>query len=207
MSFRLLMGCSVLAISVGGAGLHAARAGETINYTYDSLGRLVAAKSTGTVNNNQVASYCYDAAGNRFYAEAVSTGTAANCATAPTPTPTPTSPRPPSLSINSGSTTEGGTITFTVLLSAAHTTTVTVDYATALGTALGGDFYATSGTLTFTPGQTSKSVAVTTKQDTKVENSESFYVNLANATGGSYIAHGSGVGTIFDDDESPCPLC
>src|SRR3546814_7331407 len=40
-------------------------AGETITYSYDSLGRLVAVQSAGTINNNQAHSICYDPSGNR----------------------------------------------------------------------------------------------------------------------------------------------
>jgi hypothetical protein len=42
-----------------------AQASETINYTYDALGRLVAVARTGTVNNGASASYTYDPANNR----------------------------------------------------------------------------------------------------------------------------------------------
>ena len=40
-------------------------ASETITYTYDALGRLVAVARTGTVNNGASASYTYDPANNR----------------------------------------------------------------------------------------------------------------------------------------------
>src|SRR5262245_61704942 len=40
-------------------------AGETISYTYDALGRLVAVTRTGTVNNGASATYTYDPANNR----------------------------------------------------------------------------------------------------------------------------------------------
>ena len=40
-------------------------ASETISYTYDALGRLVAVARTGTVNNGASASYTYDPANNR----------------------------------------------------------------------------------------------------------------------------------------------
>ena len=77
----------------------------------------------------------------------------------------------PSLSIADASVTEGnsGTTTanFTVTLSAAATSTVTVNYATANGTATAGsDYVAASGTLTFTAGQTSKTIPVTVNGDT-----------------------------------------
>lgn len=42
-----------------------ARAAETITYTYDARGRLVAVVRSGTVNNGVQAAYAYDKAGNR----------------------------------------------------------------------------------------------------------------------------------------------
>ncbi len=49
-------------------GLHAfeASASETITYTYDALGRLVAADTTGSVNNGRQMDLVYDAADNRM---------------------------------------------------------------------------------------------------------------------------------------------
>jgi len=38
---------------------------ETVNYSYDELGRLVKVENSGTVNNNVVSNYAYDKAGNR----------------------------------------------------------------------------------------------------------------------------------------------
>lgn len=43
----------------------AASASETITYTYDAKGRLIAVKHTGAVNNNVIANYTFDAADNR----------------------------------------------------------------------------------------------------------------------------------------------
>lgn len=43
----------------------AANASETITYTYDALGRLVAVTRTGGVNNGVSANYTYDKADNR----------------------------------------------------------------------------------------------------------------------------------------------
>lgn len=58
-----------------------------------------------------------------------------------------------------------GTATFVVSLSSTFASNVTVDYATADQTATAGvDYTATSGTLTFTPGQTSKTVIVSIPQ-------------------------------------------
>ncbi|WP_459986902.1 Calx-beta domain-containing protein, partial [Nocardioides sp. AN3] len=72
---------------------------------------------------------------------------------------------PPTLSIGNTTITEGNSGTTTanvpVTLSAASGKTITVTYATANGTATAGsDYTATTGTLTFAPGQTTQNVAV-----------------------------------------------
>src|SRR3954468_21687933 len=56
---RLFLATSSCAIAT------AAVAGETITYSYDALGRLVATSSSGTVNNGLATSISYDPAGNR----------------------------------------------------------------------------------------------------------------------------------------------
>ena len=85
-------------------------------------------------------------------------------------------------------------------LSAASTQTVTVNYATANGTAIAGaDYQAASGTLTFSPGQTLKSVTVPVSGDTLVELNETFSVNLSGAQNAT-ILDSQGVATITNDD-------
>lgn len=114
-------------------------------------------------------------------------------------------PQPlPTLSINDVRVTEGnsGTVTakFSVKLSAASATDVTVRYATANGTATAGsDYTAKSGTLTFAAGTTSKSVSISVTGDTSVEPNETFLVNLSSPSGAT-IADGQGIGTIVNDD-------
>jgi len=115
----------------------------------------------------------------------------------------------PSISINSPSTTEGNSgtknLSFTVSLSAASGKTITVDYSTADGTATtaDNDYVAISTTtLTFNPGETSKTINVTINGDTKDEIDETFTINLASATNAT-IATASGTGTITNDDTSP----
>jgi RHS Repeat len=46
-------------------GLAVAAASETVTYSYDARGRLVAVKHSGTVNNNVQSNYTYDKADNR----------------------------------------------------------------------------------------------------------------------------------------------
>src|SRR5262249_21919179 len=96
--------------------------------------------------------------------------------------------------------------TFTVTLSPASSQNVTVNYATAAGSATSGvDFTATSGTLTFAAGATSQSIVVPVIGDTVSEPNETFVVNLSNATNAT-ISRTQGVGTIIDDDTSvPVP--
>ena len=114
---------------------------------------------------------------------------------------------PPSLSVNDVTVTEGdsGTTsaTFTVTLAPASGQNVSVDYSTADGTATApADYAATSGTLTFAPGQTTRPVSVQVAGDTVDEINETFTVNLSNAVNAA-IADGTGLGTILDDDSLP----
>src|SRR6266508_1053810 len=110
----------------------------------------------------------------------------------------------PTLSIGDATVTEGnsGTVnaTFTVTLSPASGQTVSVDYATADGTATAPDDYlATGGNLVFEPGQTTRTVEVTVNGDTLDEIDETFTTNLSNSVNAT-IADGLGLGTIIDDD-------
>ncbi len=89
--------------------------------------------------------------------------------------------------------------TFAVTLSAASTDTVTVGYATANGTATTTDYVAASGTLTFAPGETSKLITIQVKGDTTVEPHETYKVILSKVAY-AFIADGTGVGTIRNDD-------
>lgn len=90
--------------------------------------------------------------------------------------------------------------TFTVTLSWASTQTVTVNYATANGNAMApSDYTATSGTLTFSAGQTSKTITVLVNGDTTNEAPENFFVNLSNAVN-AWLSDNQGMGTIMNDD-------
>ncbi|HEX7796105.1 MAG TPA: Calx-beta domain-containing protein, partial [Vicinamibacterales bacterium] len=110
----------------------------------------------------------------------------------------------PALSINDVSVNEGNSgtsiATFTVSLSSASNQTVTVNYATASGTASSGsDYTSASGTLTFPAGNTSQPVQVSIIGDTRPETNETFFVNLSGAVGAT-IARVQGTGTIIDND-------
>ncbi|MEA2734469.1 MAG: hypothetical protein QOE14_920 [Humisphaera sp.] len=113
---------------------------------------------------------------------------------------------PGTLSISdAAAVTEGNTGTvnavFTVTLADAPAANVTVkydivDYAATLA---GGDYVASSGTLTFTPGQTTRTIAVQVRGDRVGEYDEEFFVRLTDATNAEIIDN-QGTGTIVDDE-------
>ncbi len=110
----------------------------------------------------------------------------------------------PSLSIDDVTVIEGnaGTVNavFTVTLSAASGQAVSVNYATADGTAVApGDYTANTGTLNFTPGQLTRTITVLVNGDITPEANETFTVGLSAATNAT-IADATGVGTITNDD-------
>jgi hypothetical protein len=92
--------------------------------------------------------------------------------------------------------------TFTVTLSAAYDQPVTMSYRTVDGTAKTSDqdYVAKSGTLTFRPGETTKTITIEVKGDNKSEADEVFYLDLFNNTSNSLFAKKRGVGTILNDD-------
>jgi large repetitive protein len=117
----------------------------------------------------------------------------------------------PTLSIGDVSVTESnsGTVnaTFTVTMSPVNASqTVTVNYATANGTATtaNNDYVATSGTLSFTPSASSRTVTVVINGDSVNEQSETFVVNLSGAVN-AIIGDAQGIGTIVNDDGAPAP--
>jgi subtilisin-like proprotein convertase family protein len=63
----------------------------------------------------------------------------------------------------------------------------------------GGDYSLTAGTLTFSPGVTTRTVSVPVHGDTTVEATETFFVNLTNASNAT-IGDSQGLGTITNDD-------
>lgn len=114
---------------------------------------------------------------------------------------------PPSVSINSVSAPEGNVGTsnalFLVTLSTASGRPITVDFATANGSAIAGtDYVAQSGTLTFDPGTTSRTISVPVSGDVLDEDDETFFVNLSNPSN-VVLDVDQGVGTILDNDPPP----
>ena len=97
----------------------------------------------------------------------------------------------------------GATLDFVVSLSREAPETVTVDYATADGTATAGDDYtAANGTLSFAAGETEKTVSVTVLDDAHDEAEETMTLVLSNASG-ARIRDAEATGTIENSDAIP----
>jgi hypothetical protein len=110
----------------------------------------------------------------------------------------------PSLAVNDTSLTEGNSgihqMHFRVQLSQASAKTVTVKFTTADGSAKSAsDYYARSGSLTFTPGQTIKDVYIGVRGDTRKEPSEVMFLNVYRATNAA-VADPNASGVIRNDD-------
>jgi hypothetical protein len=181
----------VLAFTVGAAVLIVAPsvAQETTSYTYDALGRLTKVDhgTTGPIAGVQ-SNYSYDHADNRTQVQVINANAGVTFSIA-----------------SNGAVTEGGNSVFTVTKSGSAVGSLTVNYATADGTAVApGDYAASSGTLTFTSAQTSQTVSVPTVDDTVIENPESFSMSLSSPGGGSTITSGTAAATINDNDTPPC---
>ncbi len=94
-------------------------------------------------------------------------------------------------------------LVFAVTLDRARAEDTTVDYATSDGTATAGaDYTAKRGTLTFAPGETSKTVEVTVLDDSHDEGTETMTLTLSNPSG-AYLADAEATGTITNTDHMP----
>lgn len=99
--------------------------------------------------------------------------------------------------------------TFTVTLSAAAPQPVTMSYRTVFGAATDwantpfpdqNDYVGKTGTLSFAPGQTTKTITIDVKRDSYVEPDEVFYVDLFGGSSNTLIPKSYGIGTILNDD-------
>ena len=62
------------------------------------------------------------------------------------------------------------------------------------------DYIAKTGTLTFAPGETSKTITIEVKGDSKKEANETFYLDLFGNSSNSLFTKNRGLGTILNDD-------
>ena len=107
---------------------------------------------------------------------------------------------PASTSVNEGA----GTVTFTVNRTGGSDGAVSVDFATANGTATAGaDYVAQSDTLNFADGVISQTITVAITDDADDEANENFTVSISNATGGATLGTvTSSTATIIDNDDA-----
>jgi hypothetical protein len=92
--------------------------------------------------------------------------------------------------------------TFTVTLSVPYDQPVTMSFRTVDGTAKtsDNDYVARTGTLTFAPGQTTKTITIEVKGDTRKEADETFYLDLFGLSSNALFTRNRGIGTIRNDD-------
>ena len=110
----------------------------------------------------------------------------------------------PSISVHDVVVVEGNSgttqATFVVALSAASSQTVSCSFATSNGTATAGsDYVATSGALSFAPGEVEKPVVVLINGDTVDETQETFFLDISNVQNAT-VGSSRGTGFIIDDD-------
>jgi len=106
----------------------------------------------------------------------------------------------PTMSVGDAIVTEGSNAVFPVTLSASTTNQVTVSYATQSGTATANnDYVPQNGTLIFPAGTTGQTITVPTIGDGLIEPDESFFVDLAYASGATLL-RAKATGTILNDD-------
>ena len=105
-------------------------------------------------------------------------------------------PELPSIEVSDAEAAEGEALEFRLELSQASETPVSVDYETADGTAQeGADYVPVSGTVSFAPGETVKTIAVATLGDGDAEPAETLPLRLSNAEGAT-LATTEASGTI-----------
>jgi hypothetical protein len=99
--------------------------------------------------------------------------------------------------------------TFTVTLAAAADQPVTMSYRTVYGSALDwpstpwpdqNDYATKTGSLSFAPGETTKTITIEVKRDNYVERDEVFYVELFDGSSNVLFTNFYGIGTILNDD-------
>lgn len=171
----LWLTASVIALASPG------RAGETVTYSYDALGRLTGTSSD--VNDGITSSIGYDSAGNRsIYAASVA--------------------GPPAFSVSEAGAVEGTKLIFTVVKNGTGAASVT--FFSENASAGSNDYFGDSGVLNFAAGESRKTIALALIDDAEDEPRETISLKLISPSAGSTIADAQGIGTIFDNDE-PAP--
>jgi Calx-beta domain-containing protein len=176
--FKIAVSASVI---IAGFVTPAISAGDTVTYEYDELGRLIKVDRGGA---KWPTYYTYDETGNR---ESVIQALLVNT----------------TFNISDVFVSEGGTLSFIITRSGDLTGANAVTYATADGTAGSGDYTSTSGTASFAIDDETKTINVTTTQESIAEDNETVLLNLTAPTNLAVIIDNQGVGVIEDDDGTP----
>jgi hypothetical protein len=155
------------------------------------------------------------------YSTTITTSTSTSTSTSTTTTTTPTSTKPGKgcgdknhlherrfeckvsiLNVSNKEGNDGTTVfSFAVTLNATALSPVTINFATANGTANApSDYTATSGTLTIPTGAMGATIDVSVVGDTVTEGNQAFYVKLSKPSPNAYLGNAQGVGTILNDD-------
>ncbi|MEM8816313.1 MAG: Calx-beta domain-containing protein [Pseudomonadota bacterium] len=126
----------------------------------------------------------------------------------PPPPPPPPAGGLPALTISAAAMPEGNAgssdLAFNVTLSAVDAADVTVDYATADGSATeSSDYTPSNGTLRIAAGDTQATVFVPVTGEACFEDDESLTVTLSNVSANASIATATATGTIENDDAQP----
>ncbi len=108
----------------------------------------------------------------------------------------------PTIAISDVTAVEGQNLIFTLTLSNPSASTVTVTYNLNDGTAVATDYVDATGTVTFLPGEVSKTLTVETVQDNIFEAAETLTVDLSAPVNAGF-GDNQGVGTITDNDAAP----
>jgi hypothetical protein len=89
--------------------------------------------------------------------------------------------------------------TFTVTLSNASATPVTVNYATGngLGATAPTEYISEHGKLTFAPGQVTRTFTVPVRKDPHAGKADEFYAFIYDPTGAKIVGIGRGIGSVL----------
>jgi len=211
-----LTGSSSTSWAVTGSGANAANAADFMGGTFPTGSVSFAAnQSTATITVNVAGDTVAEP--NEGFTVTLSSPSGATLGTpamaSGTITDDDSTPPPPgtiTISVAGATVTEGNSgttqATLTLTLSSAASSAVTVQYATTNGTATtaDNDYTSADGTVTFTAGETQKTITITVNGDTKVELDEIFTVNFSNPVGAT-LANPSATVTITNDDASTPP--
>ncbi len=99
----------------------------------------------------------------------------------------------------------GATLQFPLTLGSGAAGPVVVEFVTADGTATApGDYEPTTGSVTFAPGETTRTIDVPVRGDAEAEPDESLTVRIVRVVG-AWVQAGSADGTVLDDDRTAAP--